>query len=126
MSDLVLNHLINLIGGLVIPSFIFILASWRVARLRNLTADNYQSRVEESVAETIKEQLSSKVINPLFTQNDIMLPPGRRAYEVIDILVPGNDIELLSSIYNSLAQHGVESVYYIQLIERVHFLWGGG
>lgn len=87
MSDQVLNYLIDFISGLALPSFILIIASWRVARLRNLATENYQDRVNGSVANTIKEQLSEKVITPLFTENDVVLPPGMRSYDAINTLV---------------------------------------
>lgn len=126
MSEHVLNYLINLMGGLLLPSFLFILSSWRVAKLRNLNAENFQDRVDESVANTIKEQLGEKILNPLFRDNNVMLPPGNRAYDVIDTLVPGNDVEFISSIYTSLAQLGVSSPFYGQLLHIVNTLWGGG
>ena len=78
--------------------------------------------MNESVAETIKEELSTHILTPLFHGNNVILPPGRR----IDTLVPGNDIELLSSIYSDLAQLGVGSDYYIQLLQTVNTLCGGG
>lgn len=126
MSNLVLNYLIDLISGLALPSFILIIASWRVARLWDLTTENYQDRVDESVANTIKEQLSEKVITPLFTENNVVLPPGRTSYDVIDTLVPGDDVELLASLYNDLAQFGIQSDSYILLLQTVNTLWGGG
>nr|GFB57377.1 hypothetical protein CTI12_AA260450, mitochondrial [Tanacetum cinerariifolium] len=46
-------------------------------------------KVDESVANTIKEQLSERVITPLFTNNNVVLPPGKNAYDVIDALVHG-------------------------------------
>ena len=125
MSDQVLNYLIDFISGLALPSFILIIASWRVARLRNLATENYQDRVNGSVANTIKEQLSEKVITPLFTENDVVLPPGMRSYDAINTLVPGDDVELLASIYNNLEQLGIQSDYYSLLLETVNTLWGG-
>lgn len=125
MSDQVLNYLIDFISGLALPSFILIIASWRVARLRNLATENYQDRVNRSVANTIKEQLSEKVITPLFTENDVVLPPGMRSYDAINTLVPGDDVELLASIYNNLEQLGIQSDYYSLLLETVNTLWGG-
>lgn len=120
MSDQVLNYLIDFR-----PSFILIIASWRVARLRNLATENYQDRVNGSVANTIKEQLSEKVRTPLLTENNVVLPPGRRSYDVIYTLVPGDDVELLASLYNDLAQLGIQSDYYILLLQTVNTLWGG-
>jgi len=54
-----------------------------------------------------------------------MLPPGRRAYDVINTLVPGDDVELLASIYRDLAQLGVGSDYYIQVLQTVNTWWWG-
>lgn len=122
MSNTVLDYLMNFISGLLLPSFLFILASWRVARLRNLTTENYQDRVNQSVAETIKEQLSYKVLDPLFTNNNIVLPPGQGPYDVIDTLVPGNEVELLASIYMDLLNLGSDSIYYVQILEIINTL----
>jgi hypothetical protein len=126
MSDLVLTYLVFLMGNLALPAFILIVASWRVARLRGLTEENFQSRVEESVSDTIREQLIEKVISPLFGENDINLPPGKTTYEVVNTLVPGDDLHLLTVIYHDLVTFGSESSYYVQLIQIVHAMWGGG
>lgn len=123
MSDHVLNYLIDFISG---PSLILILASWRVAKLRNLTQANYHERVDESVSNTIKEQLSIKVLTPLFAENEIFLPEGRSAYDVIDTFVPENNVELLANIYNTMAQFGAESPHYEALVQVVHALGGWG
>ena len=123
MSDLVLTYLISLLSAAALPLSVFIVASWRVARLRQLTIASYQERVDESVAETIKEQLSDRLLTPLLNSNHINLPPGRTAYDIIDRLVPGNDIELLSSIYTDLAQLGIQSEYYLQLLQVINSFW---
>lgn len=125
MSDQVLNYLIQLVSGLALPSFLLIVASWRVARLRNLTAANYQERVDESVAETIKEQLSERVITPLFTANHVLLPPGKTSYDILDALVPGDEIEVLTNMYHELSQLGIDSNTYLLLLQTVNTLWGG-
>lgn len=61
---------------------LWIIASWRVAKLVQLhqfTIQNYEERVTESVASTIKEQL-------LFSleENHIPLPREKTALDVID------------------------------------------
>lgn len=80
----------------------------------------------ESVAETIKEQLSERVITPLFTANHVVLPHGKNAYDVLDTLVPGNDIHLLTTMYGELSQLGLNSHTYLLLLETVNILFGGG
>lgn len=65
MSDQILNYVIFLLAGLALPSFIFILATLGVARMRDLSEHNFYEKINESVADTLKEQLSEKVITPL-------------------------------------------------------------
>lgn len=108
-----------------LPIFIIIIASWRVSRLRNLQPTDYQDKIDESVANTIKEQLSDKVLTPLFTNNNIVLPAGRRPYDVIDEFVPDNDIEFLTTIYNNLSEFGVHSQYYDPIVHIVNSFLGG-
>lgn len=88
-------------------------------------AESYQNRINESVANTIKEQLSTQVLNSLFQNNGVVLPRGRTSYDIIDTMVPNDDCELLSVIYNNLTQYGVDSQYYAQALEIVNTLSGG-
>ncbi|GKD07841.1 hypothetical protein Tco_1187526 [Tanacetum coccineum] len=83
--------------------------NWRVARLCNLIIHNYTEKVDESVANTIKEQLSERVITPLFTNNNVVLSPEKNAYDVIDALVPGDNVQLLAVMYHDLCWLGVEN-----------------
>nr|GEW92754.1 cytochrome c oxidase [Tanacetum cinerariifolium] len=114
-SGRIKEYTIQLLSGLALPAALQIIASWRVARLRNLTIHNYTEKVDESVANTIKEQLSERVITPLFTNNNVVLPPGKNAYDVIDALVPGDNVQLLAAMYHDLCWLGVEK-YTIQLL----------
>ena len=126
MSDLVLTYLVELLTGLAIPLFMLIIASWRVARLRNLTQETYKEKVTESISDTIKEQISERVINPLFHANNIVLPPGTTSYDILDTLVPGDDIAILNSIYVDLSQFGADSTTYQLLLQIIRNLGGGG
>ncbi|GJT55330.1 cytochrome oxidase subunit 1 [Tanacetum coccineum] len=90
---------------------VLILASWRVARLCNLTIHNYTDKVDESVANTIKEQLSERFITPLFTNNNVVLPPEKNAYDFIYALVLGDNVQLLAMMYHDHCWLGVESVH---------------
>nr|GEV65289.1 cytochrome c oxidase subunit 1, mitochondrial [Tanacetum cinerariifolium] len=107
-SYAIIEYTIQLLLGLALPAALQIIASWRVARLRNLTIHNYTEKVDESVANTIKEQLSERVITPLFTNNNVVLPPEKNAYDVIDALVPGDNVQLLAAMYHVLCWLGVE------------------
>ena len=122
MSDTILNYTIQLLSGLALPAALQIIASWRVARLRNLTIHNYTEKVDESVANTIKEQLSERVITPLFHDNNVVLPLGKDAYDVIDALVPGDNVQLLAAMYHDLSWLGVGSNTYLLLLETLDFL----
>jgi hypothetical protein len=122
MSETILNYSIQLLSGLALPAALLILASWRVARLRNLTIHNYTEKVDESVANTIKEQLSERVITPLFTTNNVVLPPGKNAYDVIDALVPGDNVQLLAAMYHDLCWLGIESKTYLLLLQAINLL----
>lgn len=48
---------------------------------------NYQDRVTESVADTIKEQICYNHFEPLFEQNGILLPHGSHIGDVIEQMV---------------------------------------
>lgn len=65
----------------------------------------------------IKEQLSERVITPLFTNNNVVLPPGKNAYDVIDALVPGDNVQLLPCImiFLSWALKVLHTYYYSKL-----------
>ncbi|GJS41763.1 cytochrome c oxidase subunit 1 [Tanacetum coccineum] len=69
-------------------------------------------KVDESVANTIKEQLNERVITPLFTNNNVVLPPGKNAYDVIDALVLGDNLQLLAVMYHDLCWLGVKRTLY--------------
>nr|GFA64449.1 ribosomal protein S19, mitochondrial-like [Tanacetum cinerariifolium] len=79
-------------------------------------------KVDESVANTIKEQLSERVITTLFTNNNVVLPPGKNAYDIIDALVSGDNVQLLAAMYHDLCWLGVESNTYLLLLETIDFL----
>lgn len=93
--------------------------------MRGLTPENYRAKIEESVSDTLKEQIQSKLLDPLFNSNMVHLPPGKNLNHVIETLVPGDDVQLLASIYQDLAQLGIESPYYIQFLQIVNTFWGG-
>lgn len=122
MSDSVLNYTIQLLTGFALPSALLLLAGWRVARLRDLTLHNYPEKVNESVANTLKEQVSERVITPLFANHNVVLPPGRDAYDVIDALVPGDNVQLLASMYEDLCGLGIASQTYPLLLQARNML----
>ena len=123
MSDFILNLLMNLSRNpnIILPLATWLLAVWRVARLRQMTMETYEERVIESVAETIKEQISVRLLTPLFQLNHIPLPQGKQPYDVVEALVEQNpeDLELLSRIYSSLETLGANSEFFAQSVQIV-------
>lgn len=107
LPDKVINYLIQLIEKIdfLVPSAVCILAIWRVARLRNLTLDNYREKVDESVADTLKEQISDRFLDPIFQQQGIPLPRGTRPSDLLERLVAHdpNNLSFLTQIYDSFS-----------------------
>jgi hypothetical protein len=118
-ADLVLSYTVTLLSA-TLPISVIVVASWRVAKLSRLTMDSYQDRVDDSVAETLKEMIGERLLAPLYNTD---FPPGRTAYDIVDILVPGSEIELLTSMYTNLAQLGIHSESYLQLLEVINSFW---
>ncbi|KAM7249628.1 hypothetical protein ACFE04_011459 [Oxalis oulophora] len=106
MSDLVLSYLIERLAAFGLPAVIFILAGWRVARLRSLTHETYRDRVDASLADTLKERLSEQVVTPLFNNNNVVLPPDKTCYDIVDLVVPDDSVDLLAQMYLELSQQG--------------------
>ncbi|GKC64214.1 ribonuclease H-like domain-containing protein [Tanacetum coccineum] len=86
-----------------------VLNTGSVTDLLGLTIHNYTEKVDDSVTNTIKEQLSERVITLLFTNNNVVLPPGKNAYDVIDALVLGDNLQLLAVMYHDLCWLGVKT-----------------
>ena len=123
LPDLILTFIVNLTGNphIVLPIFIWIIASWRVARLRQMTHQNYQERVTESIADTIKKQMGNNLLKPLFEENGVQLPRGTAVGDIIERLVEDNpnNFELLSHMYTSLEQFGANSEVFAQAFQIV-------
>lgn len=117
MRDVVLNYVIEFIlqnAHFVVPFTIWLLAVWRVATLRGLSMNNYQERVSESVSDTLKESICSRILDPLVTNNNIHLPPNKTAGDVIEIMVQNspNDVTLLSQVYESFFRFGAGKPFF--------------
>jgi hypothetical protein len=70
--------------------------------------------------------MAEKVIKPLFDANEVALPRGTNAFDILDQLVPANDnIPLLTQLYWDLTQHGVDSGMYPILVQLANASWGG-
>lgn len=128
-ADLILNFLLNLIihNPYTVPQPVWLLAVWRVARLRGLSAQNYEQRVLENVADTLKEAISDNFLNPFFLERHLNLSRrGKSALDVIDQLIENvnvnnqgeqNVVFTLSQIYESFDTLSIQSPYYGQALE---------
>jgi hypothetical protein len=92
--------------------------------MRGLQPSDYIDRVNESVADTLKEQ-NSQVLARLFRTNNILLPPGKQVYDVIEQYVPTNDISRLADLHRDLTYSGVQADQYSDLVQIVITFWGG-
>lgn len=111
---------------IIFPFFIWILSTWRVSRLRHFSYSDYQDRVNESVADTVKEKICHTF--PFFLQAGIRLPAGHTTLNVINIILgPNNEanLQLLSYIYNSFQQFGINSPFFAQAIHIALTIMGG-
>lgn len=50
-----------------LPPFIWVLSTWKIARLGGLAYFNYQEKVNETVAITIKEQIRQQYVDPFLS-----------------------------------------------------------
>lgn len=89
--------------------------------MRGLTGDNYQAKMEESVSDTLKEQISEQLLNPLFVERGIPLPPGKLPWDLLEKMVENdpNNVTLLSEIYKSFETLGAQSPYWEQIINLI-------
>lgn len=111
----------------VFPVFLWVLAVWRVSRLRpatrrnpfGISPDNYQDSVTESVSDTVQEQIATALLEPLFHNNNVMLPPGKTAHDVVEIMAQTdpNNLQFLSDMYKSLSTSGASSPFFLQALD---------
>jgi hypothetical protein len=81
------------------------------------------------VADTVKEQICHTFLDPFFLQAGIILPAGHTTLNVINIILgPNNEanLQLLSYIYNSFQQFGINSPFFAQAIHIALTIMGGG
>ena len=123
LQDIILNYVIALICnniGTMVSLATCLLAVWRVSRLRGITLDNYEDMIKDSVADTLKEQISLLFLGPFFQQQGVQLPRGRTPADLLELYlerVGDPQIwDLLSNIYHTLETMGVDSPHYQQIL----------
>lgn len=112
-ENLIFNYLMSLIANpnCVFPFFIWIIATWKVARLRNYGYNNYQKLVDDTVANTVKQEIGQKYLDPFFANTQIQLPEGHTSVDIVNIILGTQNetnLTLLSHIFNSFQQGHAE------------------
>ena len=121
-DKLILDYFISIMTNpvLAFPPFIWVLSTWKVARLGGVAYSNYQEKVDETVAQTIKEQICQQFIDPFLSIAEISMPRGHASIELITIMLGvknSNNLQLLSEMYESFEQgHGY---MYIRVLEAL-------
>lgn len=65
--------------------------------------------------------------NSLCNSNNLeALTQGKNAYDVIDAVVPGDNVQLLASMHHDPSQLGIDSSTYLLLLQTVKTLSGWG
>lgn len=127
IADLMLNYAITVLSTIyyVVPPAVCLIAMWRVSRLRNLTNENYQDKANESIADTLKEQISDRFLQPFLDQLGIQLPHGTQPADLLERLVQHdpNNVTLLTTIFQSLQTAAQDSPYFQQIL---FLIFGGG
>jgi hypothetical protein len=69
-------------------------------------------------AETLKEQIDDRFLRPLLEQQGIQLPRGTQPMDLLDRLIQADptNLNVLTTIYQSLDNLGVQSPYFQQII----------
>lgn len=129
LADIVLNFLLELARNpiFVFPIFLWILAVWRVARLRPATPchpfginhENFQEKVIESVSETVKESINETLLEPLLKNHHVELPAGMSTYDLLDdhlLAGHGDDLAYLSDMFSSLSHLRANSPFFEQAL----------
>lgn len=126
MGDLVLQYITALIPSVLvsIPVQVIILMSFRAARMRGLTPANYRERVDESLSDTLKEQINKTYVRPLLEEHGVHLPRGTQSCDLVERLAPDGPgaLETLNNIFASFNALGAESPFFHQILEMIQNL----
>ena len=73
LSDLALQSTIQLVVPLGLGMSVLGSTFWRSAKVRGLSSENYRSKIDESVTDTLVEQIS-EILKPLLDLCNVVLP----------------------------------------------------
>lgn len=95
-------------------------------RVRGLTPENMEEKLSDFAFDSLKELISNK-LEELFGGQVIQLPAKISIQDVASHLhLDTEDLDILQNIYNSLAEQGIQSQYYIEAVAYVAQLVAGG
>ena len=122
--------LLTLAATVVLPASIWIVSSSRIfSRLRSFSHENYEERVRETLEDTIIERIC-QLLPDLFPQYGLTLPGSVHLPAIVRNLL--NDagapdrLSNLAGIYESLAESGIESPFFYEVVRAVLAIMGGG
>lgn len=99
------------------------LASFRLAKRRGITQENYENTVEDTIFFTMVEQVADNRLALLLeAHNAAPLPRGRHFSDLVEGLLENaptvrDKLALLSHVHTDLAAQGAQSRFYIEAIQ---------
>ena len=102
---------------IVLAPFVLVVSVWRIVRLRDISVENVDSRLNDTVCKTVIEHTSKKIA-ALLDQEHLILPHGVHPADIVERMVahdPHNPV-FLSQLYNSLSEFGVQSAFFQQAV----------
>ena len=130
MESQILTYLLFLVGTLVLPVSIWVRATWRLSRIYSLTEQNYQERVQAILGEEILSKMS-QLLEELFPQYG-RTPPSRSApfpmviQQLVAYIPEPDRLNHLSEMYRSLAENGLQSQVFLDVVQKVLSILSGG
>ena len=130
MQDLVLQYLLYLSSTVVLPTTVWIVSTSRIfTRLRSFTQENYENRIRETLEDTILERIC-QLMPDLFSEFGLTLPGCVHLPAIVRNLLneagAPDRLTVLSNMYQSLVESGIQSPFFVQVVQAVLSVMGGG
>ena len=130
MQDFVLQYLLYLSSTVVLPTTVWIVSTSRIfTRLRSFTQENYENRIRETLEDTILERIC-QLMPDLFSEFGLTLPGCVHLPAIVRNLLneagAPDRLTVLSNMYQSLVESGIQSPFFVQVVQAVLSVMGGG
>ncbi|KAK1400231.1 hypothetical protein POM88_010094 [Heracleum sosnowskyi] len=98
---------------IVLAPFVLVVSVWRIVCLGDISVENVDSRLNDTVCKTLIEHTSKKIA-ALFDQEHIILPHGVHPADIVERMVAHDphNLDFLSQLYNSLSEFRVQSAFF--------------